>query len=125
MDDPSEDWFCFSTLKGHTSTVWSLAWAPCGRYLASASDDRTVRVWKRVTEHEWECVLVLEGHERTVFSVSWGVGKGDSRGDGGENLGWLASTGSDGTINVWELSVSTSVSLPVDVFHDQLGITHV
>ena len=105
VDDPSEDWFCFTTLKGHTSTVWSLAWAPDGRYLASASDDRTVRVWKRVEEHNWICALVLEGHERTVYSVSWSPGKvRSSTNEGG--LGWLASSGSDGTINVWELFVS-------------------
>lgn len=28
-EDPSEDdWFCFSTLTGHESTVWALAWCP-------------------------------------------------------------------------------------------------
>jgi len=117
VDDPSEDWFCFTTLKGHTSTVWSLAWAPDGRYLASASDDRTVRVWKRVEEHTWVCALVLEGHERTVYSVSWSPGKGRSSTDEG-GLGWLASSGSDGTINVWELFVGFfyNFSLSTDWF---------
>jgi cytosolic iron-sulfur protein assembly protein CIAO1 len=56
-------------------------------------------------------VLVLDGHERAVFSVSWGVGKEGSGTDEGEYLGWLASTGSDGAINVWELSVSVAVSV--------------
>lgn len=101
IDDPSEDWFCFTTLSGHTSTVWSICFAPSGNYLASASDDSTVRIWKQVSEHRWECVSVLEGHERSVYSVSWGTGK--SAVDGG--LGWVASTGSDGRINIWELSV--------------------
>ncbi|KAI0065289.1 WD40 repeat-like protein [Artomyces pyxidatus] len=104
LDDPSDDWFCFETLKGHTSTVWSLAWAPGGRYLASASDDCTVRIWKRVAEHQWECVCVLEGHERTIYSVSWGMTttKRVSE-EGGEPLGWLASAGGDGRINIWQL----------------------
>lgn len=101
IDDPSEDWFCFETLKGHTSTVWSVCFAPSGNYIASASDDRTVRIWKRMSEHKWECVSVLEGHERSVYSVSWGLGKNGI--DGG--LGRIASTGSDGTVNVWDLSV--------------------
>jgi len=108
IDDPSEDWFCFTTLTGHTSTVWSICFAPSGNYLVSGSDDCTVRIWKRVSEHQWECVNVLEGHERCVYSVSWGVGKGDVEG----GLGWVASTGSDGRINVWELSVSSCL-LPV------------
>lgn len=102
IDDPSDDWFCFSTLTGHTSTVWSIAWSPSGSYLASASDDRTVRVWRRVAEHKWDCVLVLEGHERSVYSVSWGPGKGNVA-EG--NLGWIASVGGDGVIYVWELAV--------------------
>ena len=106
LDDPSEDWFCFSTLTGHSSTVWSLAWAPNGRYLASASDDCTIRIWKRITEHEWESVLVLEDHDRTVYSVTWGIGKPDTTQTGCESLGWMASTGGDGRINVWAFEVS-------------------
>ncbi|KAI9452732.1 WD40 repeat-like protein [Russula earlei] len=101
LDDPTEDWFCFATLTGHTSTVWSVAWAPNGRYLASASDDCTIRIWKRVTEHQWECMLVIEDHDRTVYSVTWGTGKPGVMQGGYEPLGWVASTGSDGKINVW------------------------
>lgn len=103
VDDPSDDWFCFTTLTGHTSTVWSIAWAPGGKYLASASDDRTIRIWKRVGEHKWDCVLILSGHERSVYSVSWGLGKSQNEG----SLGWIASVGGDGKINVWELTVSS------------------
>jgi len=101
IDDPSDDWFCFATLKGHLSTVWCVAWSPVGSYLASASDDRTVRIWQRVAEHKWESVLVLEGHERSIYSISWGIGK-NSEVPG--NLGWIATTGGDGSIRVWEIS---------------------
>lgn len=99
-DDPDDEWYCFTTLKGHTSTVWSLAWSPNGQYLASASDDRTIRIWKRISRTDFQTVHTLEGHDRAVYSVSWGVGKGNT-----ENLGWLASTGSDGVVNVWEMTV--------------------
>jgi WD40 repeat protein len=44
----------------------------------------------------------MTGHDRSVYSVSWGVGKG-VKGEG--SLGWVASTGGDGSIHVWELSV--------------------
>jgi hypothetical protein len=37
-----------------------------------------------------------------MYSVSWGVGK--STGEGA--LGWIASSGGDGVIRVWELKVS-------------------
>lgn len=99
-DDPDDDWYPFVTLKGHTSTIWSLAWSPCGDYLASSSDDKSIRIWTRLSENVWETVCVLEGvHERAVFSVSWG--RGDKRLKGG--LGWVASTGSDGKVCVWEV----------------------
>ncbi|KAF8122718.1 WD40-repeat-containing domain protein [Boletus edulis] len=99
IDDPDEDWFCFATLSGHVGTVWSLAWAPRGDYLASSSDDLTIRIWRRTAKHAWEFAHQLKGHTRSIYSISWGTGKGD-------NLGWIASTGSDGKINVWEISES-------------------
>ncbi|KAF8198622.1 WD40-repeat-containing domain protein [Pholiota molesta] len=131
IEDPSDDWFCFATLSGHASTVWALAWSPAfdsaeqctstthgsaaphshshpvtASYLASASDDATVRIWKRIAEHKWECVLVLGGHERSVYSVSWGRGVRRSAPEDTEKgtyLGWLASAGGDGKVLVWEL----------------------
>jgi len=99
VDDPSEDWCSVATLSGHTGTVWSIAWAPRGDYLASSSDDLTIRIWRRSGEHSWVFAHQLKGHTRSIYSISWGSGKGD-------NLGWLASTGSDGKINVWEISES-------------------
>lgn len=108
IDDPSDDWFCFSTLEGHASTVWSIAWSPKGNYLASASDDKTVRIWKRIAEHKWACVLVLSGHERSVYSVSWSEGNGKQ---GEDSLGWLASTGGDGSVRIWELSVYNPICI--------------
>lgn len=36
---------CLRQLKGHTQAVYSLAFSPDGKYLASGSFDKRVRVW--------------------------------------------------------------------------------
>lgn len=44
--EEDDDWECRATLKGHTSTVWSLCFDAAGQRIASCSDDRTVKIWK-------------------------------------------------------------------------------
>lgn len=90
LDNPNEDWFCFATLTGHAFT---LSRPPDGRCLVSASDDCTIRIWKRVLKHQWECVLVLHDYDRTVHSIIPGTGNPGPMQDDGESLDWVASTG--------------------------------
>ncbi len=53
-------------LRGHTGGVTSLGWSFDGKWLASGSEDRTVRLWNPVTG---ESLHVLEGHAQTVRNV--------------------------------------------------------
>lgn len=118
LDDPSDDWFCASTLTGHGSTVWTLAWEPeNGNYLASGSDDQTIRIWRRQPDQgelKFQCVAELKGHDRSVYSISWAKApahvKTSSLSEGQRDMGWIASTGGDGTVIIWQMSVSVPIS---------------
>jgi tricorn protease-like protein len=77
-------------LRGHQSTVWSVAYAPDGKTLASTSVDKTVRVWDVASGKER---LVLEGHQDPVRCVVYAP-------DGKT----LASGSDDRTVRLWDVA---------------------
>ena len=54
------------TLRGHTGMVKGVTWDPVGKYLASQSDDRTVRVWRT---QDWKEETTLSEPFREVSST--------------------------------------------------------
>eukprot|EP00968_Pinguiococcus_pyrenoidosus_P003057 scaffold180_cov311-Pinguiococcus_pyrenoidosus.AAC.39 len=83
---------CLYVLEDHENWVRSVSWSPEGNKLASASWDRTIRLWD-VAGDSCECFAVLRGHEEGVRSVSWSH-------DGSK----LVSGGGDNSIKVWDSS---------------------
>ncbi|KAL6836721.1 Pfs, NACHT and WD domain protein [Trichoderma sp. SZMC 28015] len=59
---------CIKTLEGHQGRVSSVAFSPNSALIASASDDKTIRLWNANTG---ECIEVFKGHESTVNSVAF------------------------------------------------------
>jgi WD40 repeat protein len=78
-----------ATLKGHEDFVYSVAFMPDGRLLASGSRDGMVKLWDVQTKKE---VATLGGHENSVTSVSFTA---DGR--------ILASASWDKTVRLWDV----------------------
>ncbi|WP_405995056.1 helix-turn-helix domain-containing protein [Streptomyces sp. NBC_00986] len=57
-----------ATLKGHTDTVWSVAFSPDGHLLATGSDDGTTRLWDAATGKPR---AVLHGNGAQVYSLAF------------------------------------------------------
>jgi WD40 repeat protein/predicted Ser/Thr protein kinase len=82
-------------LRGHTDFVWSGAFSPDSRRLASCSKDRTVRLWEIETG---EC-RVLRGHTDEVYAAAFHP-------DGTR----LATAGRDRAVWLWDLERGEEVA---------------
>jgi WD40 repeat protein/predicted Ser/Thr protein kinase len=86
--------------RGHEDKVLAVAFNPDGRFIASGSADRTVRLWEVATGRE---MAVLRGHENPVWQV---VFSPDGR--------RLASSEGPRTVRLWDPAAGTLVALLSD-----------
>ncbi len=84
----------FRTLNGHANAVNALAFAPDGRTLATASTDRTVRLWDLSNRDQPRPLgAPLTGHTDEVWAVAFAS---DGR--------TLATGSADRTVRLWDFS---------------------
>lgn len=91
-------------LDGHTAIVLSIDASPCGRYLATASKDKTMRLWHISSQ---TCLGVATGHTEAIGSVALSnkVGCYDVGGKAAENGAgaFVVTASKDRTLKVWPL----------------------
>lgn len=92
------------SLNGHTDEVWFVQFSHKGEYLASASKDATVIVWKVRALLNGTCFAQdsmlhkLQGHSQMICFLSWAPD--DKR---------LLSCGNDRTIRLWSIETGQCV----------------
>ena len=88
------------SLRGHGQRVCRVEFHPSGRYLASASEDTSWRLWDVERLEATTEVLLQEGHSRGVYAVSFNT-------DGS----LLASGGFDSIGRIWDLRSGRTVMI--------------
>ncbi len=104
-----------ATLLGHSDAVYSLAWTPDGARLATASLDKSMRVWAfpagivsidardEAPHHDQpldgpRCAAVVRAHKDFVLSV--GVAPPDGR--------WIVTGSKDRAVQFWDAAAGTT-----------------
>lgn len=86
---PKESKHPIKRLTGHQQAVNHIAFSPDGRYFASASFDKKVKIWNGKSG---DFLATLTGHVGAVYQVAWSR---DSR--------FLVSASKDSTAKLWEV----------------------
>ncbi|MBN3943729.1 caspase family protein, partial [Nostoc sp. NMS9] len=82
-------------LEGHSNWVYNVVFSPDGKTIASASADKTVKLWNAATGKE---IITLKGHSNSVNSVAFSP-------DGKT----IASASADKTVKLWNAATGKEI----------------
>jgi WD40 repeat protein len=112
-----------ATLQGHAGNIWSGAFSPDDRLLATGGQDCIIRVYDWRSEAS---LFELHGHDSTVYQVAFHPARPDL----------LLSTGHDGSVRLWTLdktilpsfsghneAIKNMISTPVGILSSSLDGT--
>lgn len=103
-----------AVLKTHTDTVEAVAVSPDGKFIATASFDKTVKLWDAATGKEIRTYAGEQGHKGQVLCVAFSA-KGDV----------IATGGADNAVRVWDVPVSFPVkSYPLNSALSSVAVTN-
>ena len=92
------------TRKAHDKDINAIATSPSGHLFASASQDRTVKIW---TAEDGSTIGVLRGHRRGVWSVAFSPQSTNlhisGANSGGNSRGYVLTGSADKTVRIWSL----------------------
>ncbi|CAH8312831.1 unnamed protein product [Eruca vesicaria subsp. sativa] len=86
---PKQKMVTTARLTGHQQLVNHVYFSPNGQWIASASFDKSVKLWDGVTG---KFITAFRGHVNSVYQISWSA---DSR--------MLLSCSKDSTLKVWDI----------------------
>lgn len=89
------DWKLRTALRGHDDSISSLSFSPDGKMLASASFDKTIRIWSTATLQQEK---TLTGHSDFVYAVAFSP-------DGKQ----IASASKDRTVKLVDLATGKGI----------------
>jgi WD40 repeat protein len=82
-------------LHGHTESVNDADWSPNGKFIVTASNDGTARIWNAKTGKE---VNQLLGHTDAILSVEWHPSGHQ-----------IVTASADGTAGIWDANTGEEV----------------